>query len=49
MVVYVDVVGIALEDGQFGELIKVQNASSGQSVFAKVISEKKVAVVAKKS
>ena len=48
-VVNVDVVGIALEDGQFGEWIKVQNASSGQSVFAKVISEKKVAVVAKKS
>ena len=48
-VVNVDVVGIALEDGQFGEWIKVQNASSGQSVFAKVISEKKVSVVAKKS
>ena len=48
-VVNVDVVGIALEDGQFGEWIKVQNASSGQSVFAKVISEKKVTVVAKKS
>ena len=48
-VVNVDVVGIALEDGQFGEWIKVENASSGQSVFAKVISEKKVAVVAKKS
>jgi len=48
-VVIVDVVGIALEDGQFGEWIKVENASSGQSVFAKVISEKKVAVVAKKS
>ena len=48
-VVNVDVIGIALEDGQFGEWIKVQNASSGQSVFAKVISEKKVSVVAKKS
>ena len=48
-VVNVDVVGIALENGQLGEWIKVQNAGSGQSVFAKVISEKKVAVVTKKS
>lgn len=46
--VSVDVIGIALEDGQFGEWIEVQNASSGQSIFAKVISEKKVAVIAKK-
>ena len=47
--VKVDVVGLAMEDGQFGEWIKVRNASSGQAVFAKVISEKKVAVIAKKS
>ena len=44
----VDVVGIALENGQFGEWIKVQNASSGESVFARIISEKKVSVIAKK-
>ena len=46
--VSVDVLGVALEDGQFGEWIEVQNASSGQLIFAKVISEKKVAVIAKK-
>ena len=46
--VSVDVLGVALEDGQFGEWIEVQNASSGHSIFAKVISEKKVAVIAKK-
>ena len=44
----VDVVGIALENGQFGEWIKVQNESSGESVFARIISEKKVSVIAKK-
>ena len=44
----VDVVGIALENGQFGEWIKVQIESSGESVFARIISEKKVSVIAKK-
>ena len=44
----VDVVGIALENGQFGEWIKVQNASSGEAVFARIINEKKVSVIPKK-
>jgi len=45
----VDMVGYALENGQFGDWIKVQNASSGKTVMAKVIDEKKVVVIAKNS
>lgn len=45
----VDMVGFALENGQFGDWIQVQNASSGKTVMAKVIGEKKVAVIAKNS
>ena len=45
----VDMVGYALENGQFGEWIKVQNASSGKTIMAKVVDEKKVVVVAKNS
>ena len=45
----VDMVGYALENGQFGDWIRVQNASSGKTVMAKVIDEKKVVVIAKNS
>ena len=45
----VDMVGYALENGQFGDWIQVQNASSGKTVMAKVIDEKKVVVIAKNS
>ena len=45
----VDMVGYALENGQFGEWIQVQNASSGKTIMAKVVDEKKVVVVAKNS
>ena len=45
----VGMLGFALEKGQFGDWIDVENASSGKTVRAKVIGEKKVAVIAKKS
>jgi len=45
----VDMVGYALENGQFGDWIEVQNANSGKTVMAKVIDEKKVVVIAKNS
>ena len=41
--------GFALENGQFGDWINVENASSGKTIRAKIIGEKKVAVMAKKS
>ena len=45
----VDMLGFALENGQFGDWINVENASSGKTIRAKIIGEKKVAVMAKKS
>lgn len=45
----VDMVGYALENGQFGDWIQVQNVNSGKTVMAKVIDEKKVMVIAKNS
>lgn len=45
----VDMLGYALENGQVGDWIKVQNASSGKTVRAKIIAEKKVVVIAKRS
>ena len=44
----VDMLGYARENGQIGDWIKVENASSGKTIRAKVIGEKKVAVIAKK-
>ena len=44
----VDMVGYALDNGQFGEWIGVENASSGKMVRAKITGEKKVTVIAKK-
>ena len=44
----VDMVGYALENGQIGEWIGVENASSGKTIRAKITGEKKVTVVAKK-
>ena len=46
--VSVDMVGYALENGQFGEWIGVENASSGKMVRAKIMGEKKVTVITKK-
>ena len=43
----VDMVGYALENGQIGEWIGVENASSGKMVRGKVTGEKKVTVIAK--
>ncbi len=44
----VDMVGYALENGQFGEWIGVENASSGKMLHAKIMGEKKVTVITKK-
>ena len=44
----VDMVGFALENGQIGEWIGVENANSGKTIRAKVTGEKKVRVLAKK-
>ena len=44
----VDMVGYALDNGQFGEWIGVENASSGKRVHAKITGEKKVTVITKK-
>ena len=44
----VDMVGYALENGQIGEWIGVENASSGKMVRGKITGEKKVTVIAKK-
>ena len=44
----VDMVGYALENGQIGEWIRVENASSGKTIRGKVTGEKKVVVIAKK-
>ena len=33
--------GIALENGQFGDWIKVKNIKSGRIILAKVVAEKK--------
>ena len=44
----VDMVGYALENGQIGEWIGVENASSGKTVRGKITGEKKVRVIAKK-
>ena len=44
----VDMVGYALENGQFGEWIGVENASSGKIIRGKITGEKKVRVIAKK-
>ena len=46
--VSVDMIGYALENGQFGEWIGVENASSGKMVRAKIMGEKKVTVITKK-
>jgi len=45
----VDMLGFSLENGQIGDWVSVENASSGKIVRAKIIGEKKVAVLAKKS
>jgi len=44
----VDMIGYALDNGQIGEWIGVENASSGKTVRGKVTGEKKVRVIAKK-
>ena len=44
----VDMVGYAREDGQIGEWISVENASSGKTIRGKITGEKKVRVIAKK-
>lgn len=45
----VDMLGFSLENGQIGDWVSVENASSGKTVRAKIIGEKKVVVLAKKS
>ena len=44
----VDMVGYAIENGQIGEWIGVENASSGKMVRGKITGEKKVSVITKK-
>ena len=44
----VDMVGYALENGQIGEWIGVENANSGKMVRGKITGEKKVSVITKK-
>jgi flagella basal body P-ring formation protein FlgA len=34
--------GVALENGQYGDWINVKNSKSGRVILAKVIAEKKV-------
>ena len=36
--------GIALENGQYGDWINVKNTKSGKVILAKVVAEKKVNV-----
>ena len=36
--------GIALEEGQYGDWISVKNIKSGRIILAKVIDEKKVSI-----
>ena len=40
----VSVVGIALQNGQKGEKIKVKNISSEKTLVARIINEKKVSI-----
>lgn len=44
----VDMVGYALANGQIGEWVGVENASSGKVIRGKITGEKKVTVIAKK-
>ena len=44
----IDMLGVALENGQFGDWINVRNISSGKTIKAKVVDEKKVRVTTKK-
>ena len=44
----VNMIGYALENGQIGEWVGVENAGSGKTIRAKIIGEKKVRVIAKK-
>ena len=46
--VSINMVGYALENGQISDWIGVENASSGKTIRAKIIGEKKVTVIAKK-
>lgn len=39
--------GVALETGQFGDIIRVENARSGKVLLGKVTGEKKVEIIAK--
>jgi flagella basal body P-ring formation protein FlgA len=41
-------IGYALENGQIGEWVGVENAGSRKTIRAKIIGEKKVRVIAKK-
>lgn len=43
--IYVEMSGISLENGQFGEVIKVENVSSGKTVFGKVIGNRKISPI----
>lgn len=43
--IYVEMSGISLENGQFGEVIKVENLSSGKTVFGKVIGNRKISPI----
>jgi flagella basal body P-ring formation protein FlgA len=43
--IYVEVDGVSLENGQFGEIIKVENLSSGKTVFGKVIANRKISPI----
>ena len=42
--VSVQMEGIALEEGQYGDWISVKNIKSGRIILAKVIDEKKVSI-----
>jgi flagella basal body P-ring formation protein FlgA len=43
--IYVEMIGVSLENGQFGEVIKVENLSSGKTVFGKVIGNRKISPI----
>ena len=36
--------GVALENGQYGDWINIKNSKSGRIILAKVIAEKKVTI-----
>ena len=45
--IQVEALGVALENGNFGDRIRVENTKSGEKLLGLVKSEKKVQIIAK--